>query len=154
MEYALLINKAIDFMKEKHIDQLDKSDRPYYTHCLKVRDSFQIRYFDLEDDEFWLGQVVSLLHDTCEDTETTYDELVENFGQSVADHVNMLTRREDMSYMGYINSLKHNEVCRKVKIADLLHNMDLTRLNKITKKDIERNRKYLKALEVLIEMEE
>lgn len=150
MDKQELFIKAWDFAKLKHEEQLDKSGKDYFEHCKYV--TFKVE--DLCNSDFVFTKVVAILHDTCEDTETTYDELLTEFGQSVADHVNMLTRREDVSYMDYINSLKHNEVCRKVKIADLLHNMDLTRLNKITKEDIQRNRKYLKALEVLIEMEE
>lgn len=153
MDYCLLINKAIDFMKEKHEGQLDKSGKPYYTHRLKVRETFQYRNALLNDDDFWFGQVVALLHDLCEDTDVTHEELVTEFGQPVADHVNMLTRKTTESYMGYIDQLKHNPICREVKKADLLHNMDLTRLDKITIKDIERNEKYLKAFKRLLEVE-
>lgn len=148
LEEIELFNFAMDFAMSKHENQLDKSGEIYFYHCVSVMNN-TVKYF--KDDVFM--KIVALLHDTIEDTDTTYNDIVRNFGQSVADHVNMLTRREDMSYIDYINSLKYNEVCRKVKIADLLHNMDLTRLDKITKKDIERNRKYLKALEILIDME-
>ena len=51
--------------------------------------------------------------------------------------------------MEYIKELSKNPIAKKVKIADLLHNSDETRLEKITIKDVVRREKYNKALEFL-----
>ena len=51
--------------------------------------------------------------------------------------------------MDYVARTKQNEIAKKVKIADLHHNMDLTRLKKVTEKDLERIEKYRKALSFL-----
>jgi len=54
-----------------------------------------------------------------------------------------------VNYKEYIKELSKNPTAKKVKIADLLHNSDETRLEKITVKDIARREKYKKALEFL-----
>ena len=50
---------------------------------------------------------------------------------------------------GVIKRIKENEIARKVKIEDILHNADETRLDSITEEDIIRREKYKKALEFL-----
>lgn len=52
-----------------------------------------------------------------------------------------------------LNTEEENPLARKVKIADLKHNSDLTRLKKITEKDIARVEKYQKCLNYLLEVE-
>ena len=143
--------KAFGFGLEKHLGQLDKGGTDYFCHCLKVAGLDTHNINDVEPSEY-LEKIVGLLHDTLEDTDTTFEELVEHFGQEVAECVNRLTKPRSMGYMPYIISLKQSGcgISVKVKIADLIHNMDLSRLKTVTKKDIERNRKYLDALEMLI----
>ena len=51
--------------------------------------------------------------------------------------------------MDYIKEIKDNEIAKKIKIADIIHNADETRIDKITIKDIARRNKYKKALEIL-----
>ena len=51
--------------------------------------------------------------------------------------------------MDYIKKIKNNEIARKIKIADIKHNSDETRLDMVTKEDIERRKKYKEALEYL-----
>lgn len=51
--------------------------------------------------------------------------------------------------MDYITEIKKNPIARKVKIADIIHNSDESRLNNISEKDIERINKYKKALDLL-----
>ena len=92
---------------------------------------------------------VAWLHDSVEDTETTFDDLIYYFGSSVAQAVDAITKRKGESYSEYLNRVKANPIARLVKIADLSHNMDLSRLLKITEKDLERKAKYIKAKEFL-----
>ncbi len=51
--------------------------------------------------------------------------------------------------MNYIEKIKENNIAKKVKIADINHNSDETRLDKITIEDIARRNKYKKALDYL-----
>ena len=72
-----------------------------------------------------------------------------DFPKEVTDAVKLLTHDLDVDYMDYISKIKENEIAKKVKIADLTHNSDSTRLIKITDVDRERFEKYKKALEYL-----
>jgi (p)ppGpp synthase/HD superfamily hydrolase len=81
-----LIERARAFAREKHRNHLRKyTGVPYYTHLENVADLVAM----VSNDEEMIA--AALLHDTLEDTDTTYDELVENFGRRVADLVKELT---------------------------------------------------------------
>lgn len=148
-EELMMWNKAIDFAKSKHEGQFDKGGVEYFYHCFEAMKNVE----KLTEKDVLFHKTVALLHDTLEDTDTTYEELCEEFTTAIADHVLLLTKKKGQSYFDYIDQLKYNEVCRNVKKADLLDNMDLTRLNHITIKDIERNEKYLKVFKILLEVE-
>jgi (p)ppGpp synthase/HD superfamily hydrolase len=80
---------AVAFAARAHKNQLRKDkETPYVAHpmrvCLIVRHVFGI------DDPKVLA--AALLHDTIEDTTTDYDDLLELFGQDVADWVSALTK--------------------------------------------------------------
>ena len=106
--------KAAKFAYEKHTGQFDKQGMPYIIHPLEVASK-------LETEE---EIVVALLHDTLEDTETTYDELVREFGESVAKNVEILTRKSDETYKDYIRRVSKTKLTKRVKIADLYNNTD------------------------------
>ena len=84
--------KAVEFIIKKHAGQFDKQGMPYIIHPIEVASNF-----DTEEEI-----VVALLHDTLEDTDTTYDELVSIFGESIAKNVEILTRKSDETYKDYI----------------------------------------------------
>ena len=109
--------KAAKFAYEKHAGQFDKQGMPYIIHPLEVASK-------LETEE---EIVVALLHDTLEDTETTYDELVREFGESVAKNVEILTRKSDETYKDYIRRVSKTKLTKRVKIADLYNNTDKRR---------------------------
>ena len=52
--------------------------------------------------------------------------------------------------MEYVKGIKHNELARKVKLADLTHNMDVRRLPEVTEQDEKRIQKYKEAYEFLV----
>ena len=56
-----------------------------------------------------------------------------------------------MPYMDYVRAIKSNPVARKVKIADLTHNSDSTRVDEIDERMLERWEKYREALRILNE---
>ena len=65
--------------------------------------------------------------------------------------IDTLTHKEGMSYMEYITEISYDLIATEVKLADLKCNMDLSRLNrKVTNKDLERNKKYMKAYYFLL----
>lgn len=140
MIYTDNTKKALKIMFEKHKDQVDKSGIPYAYHPLHVAE-------EMTDED---STIVALLHDVVEDTDTTFEE-VESYGfsQNVIDALKLLTHTNDVEYEDYIRNISTNDLARKVKLADLRHNMDTSRLNEITSKDIARYEKYKKSYEYL-----
>ena len=82
-------------------------------------------------------KAVAYLHDVIEDTELTLEDLCEyGFSEEVLKAVDVITKKKGQDYQTYLNSVKENKLARVVKLADLHHNSDLTRLINITEKDI------------------
>lgn len=65
--------------------------------------------------------------------------------------IRRLTHDQSVPYLDYVASLRDNPIAVKVKIADLTHNSDLTRLPTVTQEDLDRREKYLKAMKILEE---
>ena len=132
--------KAYKIAKKAHLGQVDKAGEDYIKHPEKVAS------FVKTDEE----KAVAYLHDVIEDTELTLEDLCEyDFSKEVIEAVDIITNKRGEDYQSYLNSVKKNKLARAVKLADLRHNSDLTRLTKVTEKDIERKEKYQKAINFL-----
>lgn len=132
--------KAYEIAKRAYLGQVDKAGEDYIKHPEKVA-SF------VETDE---EKAVAYLHDVIEDTELTLEDLHEyEFSKEVIEAVDIITKKKGEDCRNYLNSVKKNKLARAVKLADLRHNSDLTRLTKVTEKDIERKEKYQKAIDFL-----
>ena len=141
MIYTEMTKKAIKLVIEKHKDQVDKAGLPYYLHPIHVAESM--------DDE--ISCTCALLHDVIEDTSMTLEDLKEKgFSDEVLDVLSLLTHDDDVPYMEYIEKIKTNPIATKVKLSDLAHNMDLSRIDNVTDEDLDRIEKYKKAKELLI----
>lgn len=138
MDYELL-KEAFTLAKLSHNFQKDKSGEDYIFHPIMVA---------LQCDST-KAKVVALLHDVVEDTDTTIEEIYDKFGQEIGDAVKLLTHPKGMDYLEYVEEVKKNDLAREVKIADLTHNSDLSRLREIGEKDRRRAEKYQKVLEIL-----
>lgn len=131
-----LMLRAIELASEKHLSQTDKGGRPYFGHPARVA-------ADCQTDEQCM---VALMHDLLEDTDVTAQQLLdEGFPAEVVDAVLAVTRRDGEDYDAFIERVALNPIARRVKIADLLDNMDLTRLVSITDEDCQRLKKYHRA---------
>lgn len=94
--------KARTFAAVKHNGHIDDSGKDYYMHHL-VPVCEAVSTFT-NDEEI---QMAAILHDTIEDTDTTYGELVKEFGERVADLVNEVTDEgKKDSYGKYFPRLK------------------------------------------------
>ena len=93
---------------------------------------------------------VAYLHDILEDTFIIKVDLIENFGEEIANAVDCITKRKNEDYENYINRVKQNNLVRIVKICDLEHNSDISRIENLTKRDLERQNKYKQAISKLI----
>ena len=119
--------------------QEDKFGMPYIFHPVHLAEQM-----DSEDE-----CIVALLHDVVEDTDVTMEDLEKEFSSEVIEALKLLTHDKSVPYEEYVLDLKDNPIARKVKLADLNHNSDVTRLINITEKDIERNKKYENAIKLL-----
>lgn len=92
----------------------------------------------------------ALLHDVVEDSDWTIEMLAaEDIPNDALEEIRLLPHREGIPYMEHVESLKDNKIARKVKLANLAHNSDLSRLPEVSEKDCARIRKYNKAIELL-----
>lgn len=137
-----LLEKALQIAVKAHSGQIDKAGSAYIFHLIRVSNRCST------DDE----RIVALLHDTIEDTEVTTEYLLmEGFPRNIVDAILSVTRNEDESYDDFIKRSRLNPIGRQVKLHDLEDNMDITRLNELTEKDIYRLNKYIKAYKYLKE---
>ncbi len=138
------ILRAVEIAFTAHQGQTDKAGRPYFLHPLTVARIAARR--GAGDDAI----VAALLHDVVEDTDWTFEMLeAEGFSAESMQALRLLTHDKSVPYMDYILPIKSNPVARAVKLADLTHNMDRSRLPFITDADEARFEKYSKAYSYL-----
>lgn len=140
MIYTKLTKKALKICFNSHVNQQDKSGLPYVFHPFHLAEQM--------DDED--SVCVALLHDVVEDTDMTFEDLVkEGFNENIISALKLLTHDLDVPYMDYVMKIKTNPLAKKVKLADLTHNSDLTRLDDVNESIIKRVEKYKRAIELL-----
>lgn len=140
MLYTNLTKKAMKIAFTAHKEQVDKNGMPYIYHPIHVAEQMT--------DEATI--CVALLHDVIEDTDITIEMLAaEGFPDSVLTALQLLTHDEQVPYLTYVGEIKTNPIASVLKIADLKHNSDLTRLDRIDEKALARVEKYKKAIELL-----
>jgi guanosine-3',5'-bis(diphosphate) 3'-pyrophosphohydrolase len=124
---------AIKFATAKHVaqNQLVKgSNLPYVVHLSNVAMETMIAATHTEGFDLDYAVQVALLHDTIEDTETTYEEIAERFGKPIADGVLALSKDEtlhkDQQTQDSLNRVKklRKEVWA-VKLADRITNLQV-----------------------------
>lgn len=126
----------------KHWGQKDKGGKWYIFHLLTVAKN--VKTYD--------GKVVALLHDIVEDTDVTVETLKNmEFKPHIVESIKVITKDKKQSYSDYLKNIKQNNLATKVKIEDLKHNSNLTRLKEVTIKDIKRQGKYKDALLYLMQ---
>lgn len=118
MIYTKNVRRAMQFAESLHHTQTDKGGYPYIFHPIHLAEQM-----DTEDEI-----CVALLHDVIEDTKLTDTILSEWFSAEICEAVKLLTHKRNQPYQEYIERIKPNPLARKVKIADLKHNLDVSRL--------------------------
>ena len=138
------IQKAQEIATKAHMGQVDKAGNDYINHPKRVAERL------LNESEN--VQVVAWLHDVVEDTSVTLKDLEPIFNKEVIDALTLLTHDKSVPYMDYVEKISHNEIARKVKMSDLIDNMNLSRLDikNITNNELDRVEKYLKAYRFLL----
>ena len=146
MIYTDKTKKALKLCFDAHKEQTDKSGLPYVFHPFHLAEQ-------MTEEEC---VIVALLHDVVEDTDYTIDQLREmDFGDDVIEALECMTHEDGIPYMDYVRKIRSNPIASHVKLADLTHNSDLTRLNgKPNKWDHRRVKKYAKAMRILMDNNE
>ncbi len=140
MIYTKLTNEAMKIAYRAHHGQEDKGGIPYIFHPCHLAEQM--------DDEY--STCVALLHDVVEDTDVTLDALAKIFPAEVVEAIAVMTHGADEPYLEYVARVKTNPIARKVKLADLQHNSDESRLPDADPATLDYFReKYRKAFEIL-----
>ena len=135
-----MLELALSIATEAHNGQFDKAGVDYIEHPIYVASQV-----DTEEEK-----AVALLHDVIEDSPVSAEELLQaGLPETVVTAVHVLTKKKEQDYQTYLETVKKNPLARVVKLADLKHNSDLSRLSSITEKDRERLKKYKKAIDFL-----
>ena len=143
MAYSIDVAAARALATKAHEGQTDKAGLPYITHPERVA-------LRMESPEL---QVIGWLHDTVEDTPIALQDIEGAFGPETAAAVDAISRRDGEKWSDYLDRVAANPMARQVKISDLIDNSNLSRIPHVTLKDVERQKKYNKALKKLLEKE-
>lgn len=131
--YEQLLERAILIAQTAHAGQVDKAGQPYIEHPLAVM--HQVESPD--------AKIVAVLHDVVEDSEITIAYLAEQgFSEDVIAAIAAITKQDGESYEEYLDRVMSNPLALRVKIADMTHNLDLSRIPNPTAADHKRIEKY------------
>jgi (p)ppGpp synthase/HD superfamily hydrolase len=135
------IEKAIEIAARAHAGQVDKAGAPYIFHPLRLMLAVNGEH----------ERMAAALHDVVEDTPLTFDDLTrEGFPAAVIDAVRALTKQPGESRIDAAHRAAANPVARRVKLADVGDNMDLSRIASPTGKDYARLREYEQVRAILL----
>lgn len=135
-----MTKKALCIAYKAHEGQVDKTGIPYIFHPFHLAES-------MTDEN---STIVALLHDVIEDTDWTIDDLEkEGFNEDILTALKLMTHNPAQPYMDYISRLSTCPVARQVKLADLYHNSDQTRVENPDEKMLKRWEKYDRAIQLL-----
>jgi (p)ppGpp synthase/HD superfamily hydrolase len=142
MIYTELTKKSLRIAYDAHEGQVDRTGLPYIFHPYHLATQMS--------DEASI--CAAFLHDVVEDTEVTFDELIERgIPAEIVEAVRLLTHDESVPYMDYVRNIRDsgNPVAIAVKLADLRHNSDPARMGDEGEKTVARREKYRAAMEML-----
>lgn len=136
------LEKALGIALAAHAGAVDKEGRAYILHPLRL-----MLRMGTESE-----MITAILHDVVEDSDVTLDDLArEGFAPDVLRALALLTHDDSQPYLDYVRAIAADPLARRVKLADLEHNMDVRRLPAdLTAKDFERLARYRQAWEILV----
>lgn len=137
MIYTELVKIAMRLACSAHQGQYDKAGYPYIHHPMHLAEQMGTE----------LETVVALLHDVAEDTSVSFAEM-QAYGipEEAIRPLRLLCHEKDVPYEEYIDRMRHDPVALRVKRADLLHNLDSTRILGTDPAAFSRREKYFRAL--------
>lgn len=145
MIYTDLTERAMRLAYRAHDGQVDKAGVPYIFHPIHLSEQMTTE----------AAVCVALLHDVVEDSDVTIEDIAALFPADVTEAVRLLTHDENVPYLDYIRALRANPLARTVKLADLAHNSDESRLRDAVAHEptsvAKRRAKYDAARAILLE---
>ena len=139
-----LLELAGQIAAKAHAGQTDKGGQPYINHPTAVAGMVSSE----------TEKIVALLHDVVEDSTITLDDIRDaGFNMEVVTALDCLTKRTGEAYEEYLSRVAGNDIARAVKLADLTHNMDTSRLPDLSEQDLKRLKKYKYAVATLSKYE-
>ena len=142
MIYTALTKKAMKIAFDAHKEQTDKSGLPYIYHPFHLAEQMTNE----------VSTCAALLHDVAEDSSMTFEDMAEQgIPDVVIETLRLLTHDDTVPYMDYVRKIKDsgNQEAVAVKLADLRHNSDLSRLDSVDEKTLARFEKYKAAINLL-----
>jgi (p)ppGpp synthase/HD superfamily hydrolase len=135
------LERAIAIAAEAHAGQIDKAGAPYVLHPLRM----MLRMSSIDE------RIVAVLHDVCEDCPgCTLDRLHrEGFSERIIDALQSVTKRDGEGYEDFVRRSAANPIGRRVKLADLRDNSDLSRIAVPSERDLQRIEKYRRAIDLI-----
>ena len=147
-----IVQSAADIASQLHRGQKDKAGVDYFTGHLSAVAKMG---------NTWQEQVVGYLHDASEDTPNSVEQVLNLLDEKLETPLSDTDREELATALRllnhhlapdretYIQRIKSNALATKVKLHDLTHNMDLSRIPNPTQKDYERVERYKKEYDYL-----
>jgi len=135
------LERAIAIAAEAHAGVKDKGGAPYILHPLRM----MLKLSTPEE------RIVAVLHDVCEDCpEWTFERLrSEGFSPNIIEALDSVTKREGEPYRDFVLRAASNPIGRSVKLADLIDNSDISRIQNPSTEDYRRVAKYVDAIEAI-----
>jgi (p)ppGpp synthase/HD superfamily hydrolase len=133
------LEQAIVIAANGHAGAKDKAGAPYILHPLRMMLSLSTT------DE----RIVAVLHDVCEDCDgwTLARMKDEGFPDHIIAALDSVTKRDGEDYEAFVRRAAANPIGRRVKLADLKDNCDLSRISTPTANDYKRIEKYRRAIQ-------
>ena len=135
------LERAIAIAAEAHAGQVDKAGAAYVLHPLRMM-------LNVSSNE---ERIVAVLHDVCEDCPGwTFDRLrSEGFSKRIIEALRSVTKREGEDYEAFVRRAASDPIGRRVKLADLHDNCDLSRISAPSERDFQRIEKYRRAIDLI-----
>lgn len=135
------LERAIAIAAEAHAGQVDKAGAPYGLHPLRM----MLRMSSIDE------RIVAVLHDVCEDCPGwTFDRLRrEGFSDRIIDALDSVKKRDGEEYEDFVRRAVANPIGGRVKLADLVDNIDVSRIAARSERDFQRIEKYRRAIDLI-----
>lgn len=153
-KHDFIVEESKKIAQALHAGQLDKAGVDYFSgHLTSVG----------EAGCNWKDTVVGYLHDVAEDTDYSviqvldmlqskcHNQISDKHYSELEEALNLLNSLTAATREEYIARIRNSEIATRVKLNDLTHNMDISRIPNPTNKDLERIKRYKKEYRIILE---